>query len=429
MSKYASITELLRLRFQWRLSTSSSKRITFINQFFPPDFASTGQLLDELTVHLSSLGYQCQILCGLPAYAYNQPLAPRIEFHSKRLIRRTIASRIVPKRIRGRAINGILFCIRIFSRTLRSSRRGDLIVCTTEPPYLPVVSALVCYAFRTPLVCLLFDIYPDVVENLNVLSRNHPLIWLWRRLNSWALRRADKIIVLSDPMKDRLCNSTSLDRDKVLVIPPWSDPNRIYYVPPEENWFISKYDLTDNFVVLYSGNCGRCHDMKTIIEAASVLSRDQRIKFVFIGDGPAYGYIQQYVADHKLSNCLFLPYQERSVLPFSLSSSNLSLVSVKPEATTLVVPSKLFGHMAVGSPVAAICPEDSHLSSIINYAKCGRTFANGDSFALASWITELSNNPEELQKLSANARNSFAERFTLQIAASMYSSCFASILE
>ncbi len=60
-----------------------------------------------------------QVLTGMPAYAYNRAQAERIEFRPNRCIRRTQASRFWPQRIRGRAINGILFCLRITLRLLR----------------------------------------------------------------------------------------------------------------------------------------------------------------------------------------------------------------------------------------------------------------------------------------------------------------------
>ena len=108
-------------------------RPTLVSQFFPPDFAATGQLLDDLTQRFAARGLQVQVLTGMPAYAYNRSEAERLEFQPNRCIRRSRVSRFWPQRIRGRAINGILFCLRITVRLLRYSRRGDLIFYTTEP--------------------------------------------------------------------------------------------------------------------------------------------------------------------------------------------------------------------------------------------------------------------------------------------------------
>ena len=51
-SRLRRICRKLRNRFIWRASRSRNARLTLISQFFPPDFAATGQLLDDLTQRL-----------------------------------------------------------------------------------------------------------------------------------------------------------------------------------------------------------------------------------------------------------------------------------------------------------------------------------------------------------------------------------------
>ena len=48
----------LAQRFAWRASRSRHPRLTLVSQYFPPDFAATGQLLDDLTVRLAAEGLQ-----------------------------------------------------------------------------------------------------------------------------------------------------------------------------------------------------------------------------------------------------------------------------------------------------------------------------------------------------------------------------------
>lgn len=214
----------LRNRWQWRASRSRFPRLTLVSQFFPPDFAATGQLLDDLTARLAARGLQVQILSGMPAYAFNTSDASRIEFQPNRCIRRTQASRFWPQRIRGRAINGILFCLRIALRLLRYSRRGDLIVYTTEPPYLPLLGWFLHCLTRTPYLVLLYDLYPDVLVELGVLSSGSALVRLWRQFNRWMFAAAEELIVLSEPMAERVRSSAPGVASKLSMIPSWADP-------------------------------------------------------------------------------------------------------------------------------------------------------------------------------------------------------------
>jgi glycosyltransferase involved in cell wall biosynthesis len=410
----------LSSRWHWRASRSRFPRLTLVSQFFPPDFAATGQLLDDLTARLASRGLQVQVLTGIPAYAYNRPDAERIEFQPGRCIRRTHASRFWPQRIRGRAINGVLFCLRITLHLLRYSRRGDLILYTTEPPYLPLLGWLLHRLTRTPYLVLLYDLYPDVLVELNVLPASHWLVRLWRQFNSWVCADAQELIVLSEPMAERVRQHVPAAAAKLSVIPSWADNQRIRPLAKADNWFVQREQLHDRFTVLYSGNQGRCHDLVTVLAAALLLRRDPGVQFLFIGSGPQNGRLRGLVRDWGLCNCRFLPYQELSDLPFTLAAADLALVTLSIEAEGLVAPSKLYGHLAAGTPIAAITPACSYLHELVEREGCGRWFANGDAEGLAAWIEQLRADPSAAATFGHAARHLLERTATPEIVTDHY---------
>ena len=179
-------------------------KITILNQFYPPDYAATGQLLEELGEELSKDGLDVEVFVGQPGYAYDQELASPNEVSKGILVRRTRTSRIWPERIRGRAVGGLLYCLRVLVKLRFSVRRGDLILATTEPPYLLITAFLLNLLYRTPYICLVYDLYPDVAVQLGVLSESHLIVKVWRWLNGLTWQKASKIIVLSVTMKQLL---------------------------------------------------------------------------------------------------------------------------------------------------------------------------------------------------------------------------------
>ena len=410
----------LRRRWQWRASRSRQARLTLVSQFFPPDFAATGQLLDDLTTRFAARGLQVQVLSGMPAYAYNRSDAKRIEFQPNRFIRRTRASRLWPLRISGRAFNGILFCLRITVRLLRYSRRGDLILYTTEPPYLPLLGWLLHRLTSTPYLVLLYDLYPDVLVELGVLPASHGLVRLWRQFNRWVFSDAQQLIVLSEPMADRVRAYAPAAAAKLTVIPSWADPAQIHPRPKAENWFAIRHQLTDRFVVLYSGNQGRCHDLVTVMAAALLLRQQPDVLFLFIGKGPQHQRLLELVHDWGLGNCRFLPYQELIDLPYSLAAADLALVTLGIEAEGLVAPSKLYGHLAAGTPIAAVTPASSYLRQLVEKERCGRWFANGDAQGLADWILELKADRQQAVACGNRARNLLLRTATPDLVTAQY---------
>lgn len=394
-------------------------KVSIVTQFYPPDYAATGQLIEELARQLGSLGLDVQVLTGQPGYGQQRTLARPVEVAPPVTVRRSRTSRLWPQRIRGRAINGFLFCLRSGLRLLKPGRRGDVLMVTTEPPYLPCLGYLANLAFGIPYVCLLYDLYPDVAVELDVIPERHPLVRLWDWLNVQVWQQARGIIVLSSSMRDRVLAKCPDVADKISVVHSWSDPERIAPKPKAENPFARQHGLSDRFVVLYSGNMGRCHDMQTILEAAREL-RDEPYVFLFIGGGAKSRDCRETAAAWGLDNCRFLPFQDKSVLPDSLTSGDLSLVSVDRGMEGLVAPSKLYGILAAGCPVAAICEPTSYLTELLDSAQCGATFANGDSGGLANYIRHLAANPALVEQLGRSGRDYLEQHFTPAIVAKQY---------
>jgi len=137
-------------------------KLSIFTQFYPPDYAATGQLIEELATHLGRLGIHVKVFTGQPGYAFQKADAPPMEGSDQILIRRSRTSRLCPTRIRGKAVNGFLFCLRSGLHLLKSSGRGDVLLLTTAPPFLPILGYLAKLFFGLPYVCLVYDLYPDV---------------------------------------------------------------------------------------------------------------------------------------------------------------------------------------------------------------------------------------------------------------------------
>lgn len=417
LASFASGILLQNLRLSER--SIALVRLSILTQFFPPDYAPTGQLIDELSRNLQPEGLSVQIFTGQPGYAFTKATAAAIEQSENVVVRRSRTARLFPNRIRGKALNGLMFVLRSALYLLRSRNRGDILMLTTAPPFLPILGFLANVLFDAPYICLLYDLYPDVAVELNVKPADHWIIRTWDAINRAVWKRATRIIVLSASMQARIVAKCPEVADKIAVIHSWADPDRIVPIPKCDNWFAQKYSLTDQFTVLYSGNMGRCHDMETILSAAQLL-RDEEIAFVFIGDGARRREFMEKADCLGLRNFQFLPYQNKADLPYSLTACDLSLVSVKQGMEGIVAPSKLYSALCAGRPIAAICEPHSYLRELLDRAECGACFSNGDGEGLATFIRELAHDPEMSDRIGRSGRRYMLSNFTPQIIASQY---------
>ncbi|MCL6436297.1 MAG: glycosyltransferase family 4 protein [Leptolyngbyaceae cyanobacterium HOT.MB2.61] len=395
-------------------------RLSIFTQFYPPDFAATGQLIEELANHLKHQGMQVKVFTGQPGYAFSKASAPVKEESGLLYVRRSRTARLFPNRIRGKAINGLMFALRSALHLLKPNQCGDVLLLTTAPPFLPILGYLAHLLFGIPYICLLYDLYPDVAVGLGVISDNHWTVKAWDFINRCTWRKADGIIVLSSSMRERIVAKCPEVADKISVIHSWANPSWIVPIPKDRNWFAQKHQLTEKFTVLYSGNMGRCHDIDTILDAAVEL-RNEPIQFVFIGNGAKRQLCINKVNRLGLRNCLFLPYQDKADLPYSLTACDLSLVSISPGMEGLVAPSKLYSALAAGRPIATICERHSYLRPLISDAHCGATFDNGDGQGLAEFIRCLAADPYLVERLGNAGRRYLETHFTPEVISRQYS--------
>ncbi len=415
----------LRSHLNFRSSLPQLK-LKLVNQFFPPDYAATGQLIEELAHHLKQYG-DVEVFTSQPSYAFDRDDSPRKEIHDTLTIRRSEAAKFCPDRIRGKAVAGAIFFIRTAFHLIRHRHNQGVVVLTTAPPFLPLLGYFLSRICQIRYVCLLYDLYPDIAIELAVIKQHHWIARLWDYFNCLTWKNAEAIIVLSDTMKDRiLAKQPGLD-DKITVIPNWADLKQIVPIPKQENWFAQEHDLVEQFTVLYSGNMGRCHDLDTLLDAIILLRDLPNLRFVFIGSGEKRKYFVERVTELGLTNCLFLPYQSREDLPFSLTACDVSIVSISEGMEGLVAPSKLYSALAAGRPIVSICSENSYLNQIFTQANCGITVRNGDSEGLAAYLERLSQNPHLTSSLGESGRRYCIRNYAPEKIAKDYLKLFQSL--
>ncbi|MBD2437164.1 glycosyltransferase family 4 protein [Nostoc sp. FACHB-110] len=414
-----SISTRLEAENEHSINTQQAIKLSVVTQYFPPDFAATGQLIEELVKQLGQQGVDVEVFTSQPGYAFHTQKAPSVERVERVSVKRSRTAQLWPGRIRGKAVNGVLYTLRAVLYVLRAWQRNNVMLITTAPPFLPLVGYLAYLLFRLPYVCIIYDLYPDIAIALGVVSKRHWLVKVWHAINRQVWLNAKGIVVLSPAMKQRVLAHCPQVEDKISVIHSWANPELIVPIAKEENWFAWKHNLVNKFTVLYSGNMGRCHDIDTMLEAAKEL-QDEPIQFVCIGGGAKREELISEVNRLGLRNFTFLPYQDKKVLPYSLTACDLSFVSVDETTEGLVVPSKLYSALAAGRPIAVICSPYSYLRQLIAEANCGGTFDNGDGHGLAQFIRLISRDPQLAERMGKSGRQYLRSHFTPKLISQQY---------
>ena len=110
-----------------------------------------------------------------------------------------------------------------------------------------------------------------------------------------------------------------------------------------------------------------CQGLENIVVAAELLSHRSDIVFLFVGDGVKRRELQQMIEARNIGNVRFLGYQPASNLSEILSAADIHLVPLDPRVSRFLMPSKLYGVLASGTPGDCNCREvvRAHRTSLI----------------------------------------------------------------
>lgn len=398
--------------------------ITLVHQYFYPEIAGAAVRLTELATGLKEQGFDISVITSSP----HKQKTSSDEVYKEVPIHRTSKIWFDKNNPFGRVLNALYFFVSAFFNLLKIDRNSILLI-GSDPPFLPLLGWILNKIGGQSYVVLVFDIYPELAIQLGYLKPNGWLARFWNRLDALALSKAKAIIVPGKYMKYNLLKKIKDEsaHSKVWIIPTWEDGEQIRPIEKEKNWFSKQYGLLGKTTVLYSGNMGLAHELASLIEAAEILQSHTEIAFLFIGDGGQKKQLIQLVEKKNLRNMRFLPLQPTEITPYSCTSGDIAVISLKPEATGLCVPTKLQTALAGGQAILAIAPKESEIADILEKGSCGLRVDPGSAEKIAEAILKFHQNPELMFSCGQNARKIFDAWFTKKQAVGQYAEVFESV--
>lgn len=397
--------------------TDANKEYVLVTEYFHPDTASTGQLMTDLAVGLQERGLDMTVLTGQPNYHSGEnEKQPRVSTHEGVQVKRIRAPQVRQSSIPRRLFNWSIFTVWMFLVMLVSQTEKEReVIFVSNPPFLPVAMWLVCRIRGWDYTYIVYDLYPDQPVELEYIPEGSLPHRGWDFFNRRAFLAAEHIVALGPVMKSRISRNAGpkIDESKIEIIHNWEDEDFIQPKEKEDNWFSEEHGLVDQFTILYSGNIGDFHDLETLVEAAAEFE-DEDVGFLIIGEGDNKSTIVSLAEELGLkgSTVKFLPYQPWDDLPYSLTSADVSVVTVKEGFEGICVSSKLYTAMAAGEPVLTIAQPDDDESRIVDQFDAGVHVSQGDVEGIVEAIERWERDPELVDQHGQNARKAFEENFT-----------------
>lgn len=381
----------------------------FINRFYWPDDSATSQLLTDLAEHISLNGTKVTIITSRLRYASSKERLPTKGRHNGVEICRVWTTGFDRKSLAGRAVDFLTFYIFATFALIRLVQRNDIVVAKTDPPLIQVFAWLATWIKQGRLVNWCQDLFPELIYGVAQKEKGMVLSTALHRLRNFALRRSYVNVTISNEMGKTLAIQ-GLDKKRIQVIRNWCDP-AIMPIASRTNALRKRWQLEDYFVLGYSGNLGRAHLPDMVHLLVDELADIAELRFLFIGSGHGMTWLRQQCQRQGHKHVIFKPYQPRETLSLSLSVPDLHLISLRSGCQNFIAPSKYYGILAAGRPVAFLGDSDCEMAEEVRESQLGITLAADRQETWRDQVLGLIKNKAELATMGNKARQTHETRF------------------
>jgi glycosyltransferase involved in cell wall biosynthesis len=385
-------------------------RLLLYYHFFHPDDVVSARHFGDLAEEQRRRGWEVTVLTSNRSCRQRgQTFAPHERWNGVE-IHRLFRPDWDQSRPFSRLLNSAWMIAGWFLRTLRLGR-FDAIIVGSDPAFSPALALGLRLAYpRAALAHWCFDLYPEAIQAEGSGLAVRALAPVARRLMALSYRAYDGLVDLGPRMQARLATYGSDAVRETLV--PWAlaEAEHVAVADPAIR---AELFGSARLGLLYSGNLGRAHEFEPFLRLARACRArsGDAISFCFAARGYREPELRGAVTPAD-TNVRFAPFADESALVARLEAADLHLLSLRPEWSGIVVPSKFFGSLAVGRPVLYAGPADSEVATWIAQHDVGLRIAEDGVDAAADRLYALLANASDLARWQANALAVYQREFS-----------------
>ena len=389
--------------------------ILFLCQFFYPEYNSSATLPFDTARHLAQSGYSVGALCGYPREYNTSGEVPVRETKDGVSIRRLHYMQLNRRSKLGRLINYFSFTLSVLLHILEIKDYQAVIVYS-NPPVLPIAAIWANRLFKTKIIFVSYDVYPEVAYASGSLRDGSAVSSVMQRINRSLFQRVESVVALTDEMQEYLLDHRpELSADRIVTISNWA------HEATAGSKSVARAELgytDEDFIVAYFGNIGICQDETALIQAMNQLADHKNIKFLIAGHGNKMPSVRQ--AAERLPNVRICDFLTGTAFEHAVAASSCGIVSLERGLTGMCAPSKYYSYLQGGLPIIAVTEANSYLAREAQKERVGKAVLVGDGNSLAAEILALYASPIEVQEMSVRAENLYQAKYQMSIALDKY---------
>lgn len=394
------------------------KKILVVGQHFWPESFRINDICDFFIEE----GCEVDVLCGIPNYPKGKFFDGYSYFKKHREVHNGIniqRSFEIPRGNNSNLrifINYISFPISSLFHIpkLLTKKYDKIFLYQLSPVMMSIAGIIIGKIKKTETTMYILDLWPENL--LSVLDiKNKLLRRLATKMSHWYYKNVDKIIVLSENMKEKIVDITKKESNKITVIPQTCE--KIYETPVVDKKLFHKFK--NGFNIVFTGNISPAQSFETIIEAAKKLKKDgiSNINWIIVGDGMSRKWLELAVKKAELSESFYFEgFRPIADIPKYTNIADVLIACLtKSDLLEATIPAKITSYMASGKPM--VVAMDGEVQALINNKiRCGFACPAGNSNELYKNINKiLSLKRKERLEMGNRAKRYYLRHFERNI--------------
>jgi glycosyltransferase involved in cell wall biosynthesis len=227
--------------------------------------------------------------------------------------------------------------------------------------------------------------------------------WLATRMEARTWRLADRILVVSTPLK-RVVMEAGIPADRIDVLPNGVDlelfDSRLRAEPANRE--------PGGVRIGFVGSLRRWHGVDLLLEAAEPLLREGRAQVVIVGDGSERGALEEMARERKIGSAvLFAGNVPHDRIPATIATFD---IAVSPRSVFYQSPMKILEYMAM--KCAVVAPDTENIRDLVIPEREALLFRPDDLASLREALSRLTGDPALRARLGDEARRGVEHRRT-----------------
>ena len=412
---------------------SEKKNLLIYAHYYIPDVASTGQIVAELAEGMLDK-FNITIICVVPSYTGQiEEKYKKQKFYKENIngvnILRVRVPEFTKSSKKSRIKNIVAYFFRAISATFKVGKQ-DYVFSISQPPILGGLLGVIGKRIKhAKFIYNIQDFNPEQTMAVSY-SKNKLVLKLMMMADKHSCKKSNLVITVGRDLLDTLKNRFKNKKvPNAVVINNWINEKEIY--PLDNNnekvqEFKKKYNLENKFIFMYSGNIGLYYDLENILKVIEKIDTKtptgQDVVFTFVGEGSVLDKLKAYKEEKKMENVLFIPYQDKKDLIYSLNAANVHFCVNAKGIKGVSCPSKYYGIAAAGKPILGVLEKDTEVRLLIEETRGGLVSEPNDYDKLEEnikWFIENSS-CDEIQEMGKRGREYLENNLTKDISIEKY---------